>query len=392
MDNFWINDGHAVLALSLLTLFLIPYLFITFSLFAIRCTNYYKVKRIVASRGLQTFHVFVSLFAGAVAAAYSIRFAAFFFAGVSGGIFIHTILAGLCSGVAFFLLALSRPRNNWINTLRMAAFSLAACIATISLLGILLPYVVLKNAANIAKGQPYCIALQKGRRPVENIQDMAFLTMDKSRDGQHAVLLIAKAEKIEAYGWSYLKIPFTDRMVNWDNQYGSAIHCLPEPAFGDKLSLLGERDNSTTGVFLDGKLLKMNKKYSPKGSQKRLSISAQAPDFKAVERKPHTLYPSFAIRSRDWIENLHKKYENNKNIGEIGDLTEIITDQQGLRWYYRKDKQDHLMTTVGCHITCQHRFYRDDRMYYFEHSHDLLEQSAIMEDRLYNLFQSFEKE
>lgn len=393
--NIGVEDGRAILGL----IFLIPYLFITFSLFAVCCIKYYRVKRTVASRGLKIFHVFIFLFAGVIAAAYTIRFAAFFFEGFSDGIFIHTILTGLCGGMAFFLIALSRPRNDWTNTLRMAVFSFTASISTISLLGILLPYVVLKNAADIAKDQPYCIALQKSRRPVENIQDMVFLTMDKLRYGQHAVLLIKTAEEIKAFGWSYLRIPFTDRVTNWDSKNRPIIPCLPEPFFGEKLPLFGKRDNHTTGVFFDEKLLEMNKKYSPKGlHQNYLSISAQAPDFTPVDSHPRTPRASIEIRSRDLMENLHKKYENKKHVGKIGDLTETMTEQQGLRWYYKKDEQNRIATIIGCHASrdentaCQHRFYRDNKMYYFEHSTDLLERSSELENKLYDLFKSFEQE
>src|SRR5690606_6665588 len=120
----------------------------------------------------------------------------------------HVASLTFFAGISCFLLRTWHHQNNWLQIFRATTLSFTACIAVASAFGILYPYIVLKNASLLAQDRPYCIALQKSRRPVESFQDLTFLTMDKLHHEHHAILLVKTAGGISAYGWSYLKTKF----------------------------------------------------------------------------------------------------------------------------------------------------------------------------------------
>lgn len=112
-------------------------------------------------------------------------------------------------------------RSYWrARTLAIACFPIVFVAA---LYGARHPEIVLAAANDVARDDPFCIALQIRRRPVRSRQELTFFTMDKGHTStNHAILLVDRNGQRQSYQWSYRK----GRFVKGIRDY--AVACIPK--------------------------------------------------------------------------------------------------------------------------------------------------------------------
>ncbi len=127
-----------------------------------------------------------------------------------------------------------------------------------------------------------------------------------------------------------------------------------------------------------------------------ISIKAKAPNFIPVSLEEWQLHSSIQLRSRDWINGLGEGVIDVPSTSKLGDLTFIKNGKSGADWYFKLDDNGNIATIIACYSSrevetaCQHRFYREDMMFTFDHSRDFLQNSNEMENALFDLLKSFE--
>ena len=336
---------------------------------------------------------------GMVASIFIFKFIAFSLAAFPYGFIVHSVLI-ITSAVLMGTTLQFVVKNKKHSQLKILILTLALfCgLFLFSGLGIFYPYVVTRSAHNIAAGNSYCIGLNKRSRSLNSLEDLTLLTMDKSGFGHHAFLLVEKEDStLEPYHWSYFQSKFLPRIINWTNDNKPSIPCRPAPDFIKKVPLTSHTIMEDMVFYFHDNFLKIPKEYAPHVSSNYISIAVQAPSFDPVTREKGRLYASMEVRSREWMENLHKDYEGLPITGKIGNLNEIKNAKNGIDWYYRFNENSQLETVAGCYSSrtpetaCQHRFYRNGAMYTLDHSRELLPQSDEMERILFNLFESFKE-
>ncbi len=323
------------------------------------------------------------------------------FASQSHGVFIHATVLLLTIGALFCILRSSRLRHT--KHLRVLAFTLPglSILAVATVLSVLYPIRVLAEAQETTSGNPYCIEMSSRDRDLQSWQDIMFFTMDKDmgpHGGHHAILLVDRDGEIEPFHWCYRSGKFLSGVVNWNNKNRLPVACKPKTDFGPALGLTFPRDPAFKELYFQGKHLRIQNSYQPSWTNAYLSIAAIVPDFPPTERVAGGPYASMAIRGRTWLQNLAGRSVPDLLPGHTSALIEARDGKYGDQIFYRTNGSGEILTLVNCYdsrpieIRCQHRFYRDGRMYSFDHSRELLGQSHQMEERLIQVFSSFETE
>lgn len=352
------------------------------------------------SKALHIVDSFLFLMTGTVLSILTFKFLAFSLAAFSHGFLIH-------GGISLTLIILigavlkfnPHDKKYFYSRTSILALSLLCALLLFSSMGSFYPYVVIQSAQRIAAKNPHCIGLNTRARPLNSLEDLTLLTMDKSNFEHHAVLLVEKEDStLEPYHWSYFQSDFLPGIGNWTNDSRPSIPCRPARNFIEETPLISNKVTRDIEFYFHGHFLKIPEEYSPFVSNNYISIAVQAPNFKAVPRESGHLYANMEMGSKEWMEALHKNYESLPPTGKIGNLSEIENAAAHIDWYYRFNDDHQLVTVAGCYsagrpseTACQHRFYREGAMYTFDHNKELLSQSNEMERKLFDLFQSFKE-
>ena len=311
------------------------------------------------------------------------------FAGYAHGYLIHI---GIGIAALFFAKLMSAStiikRLSFMkyNGAFVLAFSFS--IALVSLAGLFYPQIVIRNAEHIAQGNPYCIALNTSNFDHTDTEDLTFFTMTKSSDN-HAFLLVEQGNEFLPYHWSYRRMEFVSGVSS------SSIGCRPQKNFA-KSVLQSYPKPENVEVYFKNVFLTIPQIYTPTFSTNYISISAVAPDFHAVEKQKYVIYPSVEFINRDWISGLtERNLEKNETLF-TGTLDDLKKATALFNIYHIYDQNHQIITVIHCYhsgrninTACQHRFYRNNAMYSFDHAIDLIPRAIEMEDTLFTLFQSF---
>jgi hypothetical protein len=313
------------------------------------------------------------------------------FEGQAHGYLIHT-------GVSVFALLIVASIyyfNGFVKNPPLRSFKggfILACtvsIALASFAGLYFPTIVIRAAEKAAEGKPYCIALNGITDPKS--ENMTFFTIKKNNEGHHAFLLVEQGKDIVAYHWSYRVLQFVPGIF-----YDTAIECKPYKDFSIKI-LKSKQKRKFVEMYFRGVFLTIPHLYSPSSfTPKELSISAIAPNFHAVTRQDFQFDPSIEFRSRDWIEGLTDTEHDANEAIFSGTWDDFKKTKTLFNRYHVYDAKSQIIAVIKCYphsrdksTACQHCFYRDNAMYSFQHSMDLIPQALAMEDALFRLFASF---
>lgn len=326
---------------------------------------------------------FIALYFGFILSLFIIRFLAYYFAQHNNGYLIHSLI-GIGSLITAIILLSFIYLKNYINLLllNIALISTFLFVSLASFSGMYYPEIVLADAKEKAQGRAYCIDLDRRKRAVTSKEDLTLFTMDKRGGDRNAALLIEKDGEFIPYHWSYWKQTFIKGINNWNNENKPAIACKPRQNFADNLPIIITEKPPRTELYFKDKFLIIPSSYNPFFSGNSIYVSASAPDFKPVPHKKFKMYPSSVeMRSKQWMENLLIRDKNKK--------------EQHYQPYYKYDQNGKIVSITHCYENrspapnCQHWFYRDGKMYSFDHDKKLLPNSQQMEESLYNLFKSF---
>ncbi len=316
-----------------------------------------------------------------------------------GGFKAHYVVAliGFAIGAAFLWPVMLLYRKFGRSQPVLAACGFAAVFVSLgilSALGALYPGYVTGKAEKIASSAPYCLILEKRGKTAEALEELTFFTMDKRRNTNHATLIVERDGKREHYHWSYR---FGQFRKGGNKTY---FHCDPLPRFGDKLAKYTDNDlpDGHVRVILRDMVLHIPKAYRPKSSgSSYLSIKASAPDFHPGKMNGMFPGPSFDIRDRSWVNGLARDITSITPSRMEGPF-EVFAVVDGYTDHYVEwTPEGAVATHISCLTKskhagrCQHRFYRNDRMYSFEHETQHLPKAKAMQEKLFSLFVSFER-
>lgn len=331
---------------------------------------------------LQKFDYFLSAFLGLATSCIAVYYLCYLFEGVAHGYIIHiviAILAYLC------VIAANRYFSKAMlpNIKCRSIFVLALClpIMFVAIAGLFFSYAVLTVAKQVAEQNDFCIALDE-TKPASP-EDMTFFTMPKNNYNRHAVVLVEKYKKIDQYYWSYRLfefIPFNDV---------APIGCKPHKDF-ENVFHHSDDYADIRPYYMNKHFLEIPSKYSASVSRDYISIAAVAPDFHEVERRKHYLYTSVELRSRSWFDGLKDIKLSETEVNFSGTWSEFDRLKKEYDQYFIYDADGLLLSVINCFGSrCQHRFYRNNAMFTFDHSPTMLPRSAEMENNLFRLFESF---
>ncbi len=278
------------------------------------------------------------------------------FQGAGHGYAIHASLA--LAAIILGTLALWKLRGN----LRALLVPFAATITALSLWGVtLFPASVRDSAMALAGSNPYCVALQTRMRPVASLEDLTFLTMDKSF-GHHAILLVDTPEGRQGFHWSYFNQQFNEGMRFPSLE--EPQHCQPRPDF---FATLAAEDATRVQVTIDGATYAIPPEWQPHLSAKYIGIAAGPPDF-APGTLSSQFNPNVEFGSAGWLEpNLAKIIHTEPDGPELYGLR-INQNSEGPR-LYALHPDGSLATSLNCgpdtepDTPCQHRFTRGNDLY-----------------------------
>jgi hypothetical protein len=155
---------------------------------------------------------------------------AWVFQGHDGGMIMTLAIAG--GGLGLVGLAARRAHAHR----RVALASLGATVAALAILGATaFPARLRANAEFLANGAPYCVALINRGRPPANMHELALLTIDKSENRHHAILLIGAGTGAKVAHWSYWRMAFMPGVRR--PQLPDGIPCIPRRGFFDTLGV-----------------------------------------------------------------------------------------------------------------------------------------------------------
>ncbi|MEI2383722.1 hypothetical protein [Breoghania sp. JC706] len=155
--------------------------------------------------------------------------------GIPFGFIVHA-LALFLSGCAIVLLVSGAKDTNIGPRTAGCGLAGAGVFACCTIASALFPAFVIMKADEIGKASDgYCLALSLPLREATAMENFTFLTMGKSRFGNHAILTVRESDgTMKHYHWSYWALAFLP-----GTYYGSVAHCRPTPHFGSKLPIFG---------------------------------------------------------------------------------------------------------------------------------------------------------
>lgn len=323
---------------------------------------------------------------GAYAAALLLKHALFALAGMEHGYLASASLvaAPIAGAVSAYKKQLWRSSAGWRGAGTLAVFLLTT--AATGLYSLYYPHVVSASALRIAAEQPYCIALGKRRRPVTSLEDLTLVTMDKGGWRHHAILLVERAGGIRSYHWSHRKGRFMP------GTYTSAAACIPRSGFLDALPFRSGKLPETAEIYANEIYHRIPWTYHPSFYNRSISISVEPPEFKPASSSSRKYRASMSPSSGPLPGPPIEELLAHQPTGRHGRLVEIKDGPNGWDWFYRLDADGDVVSSINCPDAdrCQHRFRHRRRAYNFEHPPRLIDQSEAMEQRLVDLFRSFE--
>jgi hypothetical protein len=297
------------------------------------------------------------------------------------------------------------PRATKVSRVGLATFGILviASIATTAL--------VMRSARAVADGKPYCIQVADARsdyRPARMLFDFSGLVMRaKGFDQYHAILVIGDDAHPALFHWSYHSAGFVPGVLNEAMpDFGPVLACEPQPDFVDTLPMLWPQRSANAYVrFSEREVYRVPAPYQPRwsgGSSRFLAIATAAPDFAPLATDWAALTEPERVRNAAFI---------GWNPTGLLDLVKTapagaIATQFGLRETPLGSSRRYVTegqpnganaTVIDCPVgsethpaMCRHRFVNRGREFDFVHRPEDLPDWRTMQERLVDLFASFE--
>lgn len=202
-----------------------------------------------------------------------------------------------------------------------------------------------------------------------------------------------KKGDLTPYYWSYKQSKFIAGVVNWNNHNRPAIGCRPQKNFFQNIPQKADKKSPFSEFYLNKGFWKIDTSYRPFILTEYVSISVKAPNFEPSSKRRSS---SMNISSRSFMNGSYEDYgKGQKIVKKIDNLSKVEGISPIGDFYYALDKNNKIATTVNCssvrnkETACTHRFYKNNAIYRFEHSEKFLSQSSQMEEKLFDLFESF---
>ena len=140
----------------------------------------------------------------------------------------------------------------------------------------------------------------------------------------------------------------------------------------------------------------IDSRYSPYFADGYISINTRAPDFQPVKKEEIISLTYKSVGKESTLNSFHKNLDNGIIIEPIGDLIGIRFGNSTSFTYYYYNKLNYFNTkimcrkmTIGLGYTCWHEFVVGNYTFFFGHTMDLIPRYKEMQNRLYDLFESF---
>ncbi len=282
---------------------------------------------------------------------------------------------------------------------------------------------VAERAAEAAHDAPYCIQVadnsQGGYQPARAWLDLSGLTMwSLSQVLHHAILVVSESTGTTYSHWSYRKQAFVAGASNWKpGEYEPAVTCIPQRDFIASLPVLFPQSTSGRYVRLSQQdIFRIPDEYQPRwgsGQTRSLRLLTAAPDFQPLNTSWSRLtswdYDSNSVSvewNPDWLLSVMSSIDGRA----IDQGTEFGLRKTLIVFHGRdgKDYESHRYTldtgsnsdgttlihcspaTAKLPKSCQHRFLKNGRHYYFRQRPEDVPRWREMQQRLLDLFASFE--
>ena len=287
-------------------------------------------------------------------------------------------------------------------------------LATTGLLviaGLATTALVTRSAREIAGDKPYCIQVadtQADYRSARTLLELSGLMMRaKIFDQHHAILVVGDESQPTLFHWSYRRGRFVPGVLN---------AAIPghEPVLssesrrnfiGTLPTLWAPHPESTYVHFSEHRIFRVPTSYQPRwsgGSSAFLAIATAAPDFAPLTVPWISLAPSERVRNVAFIawtptepHDLAPAAPAGAVAGEFG-LQDASTEVS--KRYVVQEQPDGMNATlIDCPVgskarpaMCRHRFLSHGREFYFVHRAEELPNWRKMQERLVDLFASFQ--
>jgi hypothetical protein len=277
--------------------------------------------------------------------------------------------------------------------------------------GIATTALVTRSAREIAGEKPYCIQvadLQADYRAARTLFDLSGLMMRaKIFDQHHAILVVGDETQPSLFHWSYHRGRFVPGVLNETIAgHGPVLACESRRNFVDTLpTLWAPRPESAYVRFSEHEAFRVPTSYQPRwsgGSSPFLAIATAAPDF-----APLTI-PWATLAQSERVKNVAFIGWNPTRLRDLMDAAPVdaIAGEFGLheaspgsskRYVIQGQPNGAGATLIDCPVgskarpaMCQHRFLSQGREFDFVHRPEDLPNWRKMQERLVNLFASFE--
>jgi hypothetical protein len=281
-----------------------------------------------------------------------------------------------------------------------------------------------ERAAEAAKGAPYCIQVadnsQGSYEPARARLDLSGLTMwSLSRVLHHAILVVGDDAGPRFMHWSYRNQDFVAGASNWKpGEYDPAVTCIPQRDFARHLPIVFPNPSASRYVRLSSReAFLIPDAYQPRwsgGQTRSLVLATGAPDFQPLDRSWSRLSAwerdsnwVFLEWNPDWLLSLMSSIDGRAvdQGTEFGLRKTLIVfhgkdgkDYESYRYTLDNGGSDSDGTTlIQCGTataklpkSCQHRFLKGGRHYYFRQRPEDVPHWREMQQKLLGLFASFE--
>jgi hypothetical protein len=283
---------------------------------------------------------------------------------------------------------------------------------------------VAERAAEAAKDSPYCIQVadnwQGSYEPARAWLDLSGLTMwSLSRVLHHAILVVGDDSGPKFLHWSYRQQEFVAGATTWrPGEFDPAVTCTPQRDFTSRLPIAFPKRSNSRYVRLSAQeAFRIPDAYQPRwsgGQTRTLRLLTAAPDFQPLNTSWSRLtswdYDSNSVSvewNPDWLLSLMSSIDGRA----VDQGTEFGLRKTLIVFHGRdgKDYESHRYTldtgwsdsdgttliqcspaTAKLPKSCQHRFLKNGRHYYFRQRPEDVPRWREMQQRLLDLFASFE--
>jgi|GEM_PF-4862151 len=323
----------------------------------------------------------------------------------SVGVWVHV---GFVGGALLLLPLLVQALRRRCPRCRRVAWPLAVFFGvsgSLSLAGLVYPFLIVHSATTMAAGAPHCLALGGLPRVVRSLSDLTLFSLPKNGYFHHAVMLVDRDGTLEPYHWSYWKMAFEPGIRDWGRPSGLTIACRPLADFTARLPLAPpDRDSDAAGratldLLFNRTLMSIPAKYSPLlDYSEGLRITVTPPTFAPALEDGDGVLASLRLDTHIQVRPQYERALTGRNLGTVAGLTAFrVASTSGDRtreWtsFVARDDATGDLTALHCIVSqnsCRHTFLRGEQEYTFSHSMDLLPQWRDMQNALVATFDGF---